>query len=154
LSKFLYFIMGLAAAVVAASGVNLWLAKREKDDPLADLWVGIVWGTPLALCTSALLSRVSVQNLDEAFWLTLFIACVSSIQLRNVYLSRQILRMMLLIALTIILTGHLLTYGNLSLTGPALWINALLGILISVIWIVCFSAKKGQIPAGIGPFGN
>lgn len=54
--KIIYFILGLAVTVVAATGVYIWLGKRARrgmHEPCRRAaWDGVIWGAPAALALS------------------------------------------------------------------------------------------------------
>ena len=47
--KIFFGLMGFALTIISVTGINLWLAKRQKQDVLNQLWMGTVWGTPIAM---------------------------------------------------------------------------------------------------------
>lgn len=51
--KVFYFLLGLALAYIAVSGINIWLSKRGGQDRINWIWSACVWGMPLALSISA-----------------------------------------------------------------------------------------------------
>ena len=83
LVKILYFLLGLGLTYLAASGVNIWLARRrDKGRPAPAwerLWAASVWGQPVAIALAAIAS-LAVPDVSFAigtwlagsilFWLT------------------------------------------------------------------------------------
>jgi uncharacterized iron-regulated membrane protein len=83
--KIVYFALGLSLTYLAASGVNIWLARRrDKGRPAPGwerAWGATVWGQPAAIALAAVASliagRVSVAigawaALSVIFWLLAF----------------------------------------------------------------------------------
>ena len=132
--KLLYLAFGLALAVVAASGVNIWLAKRRKDDGLSDLWVGIVWGTPLALVVSAAISLYVDMPLTWMMWAILAAACAVSLIARDTAASKRVLRLALLAATLLLVICHAGMFGAAAFAGAPGGVN--LG-LIAFVAIGC-----------------
>jgi len=81
--KLLYGVLGLALTVVAATGVNIWLARRKEKSYLDDLWAGVVWGAPIAIGASALLSVVLAAPPIAAFWLPYLASILFCLLRRN-----------------------------------------------------------------------
>ncbi|WP_084592376.1 PepSY-associated TM helix domain-containing protein [Pseudohaliea rubra] len=73
-TKVLYFILGMMLAVVSASGVSIWLGKRKRRTMMDDLWPAFVWGTPIALATSAIATLMGgAGSAGWVFWLVLLV---------------------------------------------------------------------------------
>lgn len=89
--KVIYGFLGLALSVICVSGINLWLARRKHVSALNDLWVAIVWGLPLALALSALLSFYHWAPL-WVFLGTEFIAIIFALLMKQALKTRWILR--------------------------------------------------------------
>lgn len=75
--KIVYALLGLALCVMTATGLSIWLGKRERrglhQPRLRGAWDAVVWGTPtvLALCFVA---RIAIGNgapLTAIFWIGL-----------------------------------------------------------------------------------
>lgn len=146
LSKFLYLLLGLALTVVAATGTNIWLSKRRKEDGLDDLWAGIVWGTPLALAISAVATIFSNTWLVELFWLTLIAAMVFCLQIKNAQAARRWLKITLALSLLLLLVAHYVAFGAAALTGGALLIN---GLLCLALVCILFDREIRSRPAAV-----
>lgn len=69
-TRIIWFILGLLLTVVSVTGINVWLAKRNMQDSVDRAWKGFVWGTPLALTSSAF---ASIFFHVEPLWI--FAAC-------------------------------------------------------------------------------
>ncbi len=80
--KIAYFVFGLAVTAISATGVSIWLGKRERRGitapRLRSAWNAVVWGVPVALALT-FLARIVLGNgapLIAIFWIatTLMIA--------------------------------------------------------------------------------
>lgn len=80
--KIAYVLLGLALSVVTATGVSIWLGKRERRGVhaprLRSGWDAVTWGVPLALALT-LLARLLIGNsapFVAIFWIAsaLFVA--------------------------------------------------------------------------------
>ncbi len=133
LSKALYFILGMALTVVAATGTNIWLAKRRKEDGLDDLWTGLVWGTPIAICVTAKFAFLSDQWLTTVFWLSLIASTGLCLYLRNTWLARRSLKIILAASIAILVLVHWLVFASNSYSSGALIVNAFLIVMVIVL---------------------
>lgn len=140
LSKFLYLLLGFALTIVAASGVNIWLAKRRKEDGIADLWEGVVWGTPIAMAASAILSLFTSAFLGLAFWGILALSCASTLAIRDASLSRFYMRLLLVLLLSMLLFLHVLIFGRAGLAGGALLVNVFL--MATIMFLVRYTFRE------------
>ena len=153
--KLLYLAFGLALAAVAASGVNIWLAKRRKDDGLSDLWVGIVWGTPLALAVSAVASFYADLPLTWVMWAVVAAACAVSLAVGDRAASKRILRLALVAATLLLVICHAGTFGSAAYSGAPGGVN--LGLIAftaigcaAEFWPGVQRAATRRRPAGLG----
>lgn len=82
LVKIIYFLLGLGLTYLAASGVNIWLARRrDKGRPAPvweRLWSATIWGQPAAMAAAAVTSLIARElapviatwaGLSVLFWL-------------------------------------------------------------------------------------
>ncbi len=153
--KLLYLAFGLALAAVAASGVNIWLAKRRRDDGLSDLWVGIVWGTPLALAVSAAIGLYADMPLTWIMWAVVAAACAVSLAVGDRVASKRILRLALLGATLLLVICHAGKFGSAAYSGAPGGIN--LGLIAfaaigcaAEFWPGVQQAATRRRPAGLG----
>jgi uncharacterized iron-regulated membrane protein len=105
--KVLYGIFGLALTVVSVSGINIWFARRKSRDALNNLWLGFVWGAPLALSATAISQLVFHFHSIALFWFCL-LACSSLAQVINNELLAKALLLKLNAAALI---GLVIAYG-------------------------------------------
>jgi len=73
--KVLYIFMGLSLTYVCVTGTNIWLEKRKYISWVNHFWKGWVWGVPLALISSLLLSLVKVDCVIS-FWSSLIVGSI------------------------------------------------------------------------------
>ena len=136
--KLAYALLGLALTVVAASGVNIWLAKRGGQSALDDAWVGVVWGAPLALTIAAFAEIVIGISATPTFWIALAGTTASCLYWQAPAVSRRRLQVLLTAALLALIVGHLFAFGMAALAGIGLVVNlALLGIAATLsVWLL------------------
>ena len=124
-TKVLYLVLGLALTVVSVSGVNLWLAKRKKRDAINNIWVGLVWGTLIALSLTAAYRFVSSEAPSWLFWLIVILAPAYAHWINHeIIAKRHLILIWLLSSITLICT-YIITYGNAALAPIAIWVNGL-----------------------------
>ena len=123
---FLYGVFGLALSVVCVSGINIWLARRKTRDALNNLWIGLVWGTPIAIAGSALLVVLTGLAATTTLWLVL-VACIALSQaVNNDLRSTSLLQLLAGILLLMLVLVHTLIYQHMALRGAALIVNLFL----------------------------
>lgn len=140
--KIIYGILGLALSVICASGINIWLARRKHESSLNDLWVATVWGLPLSLSISALLSFYSWVPL----WVFLgveLIVVVFALLMKQALKTRWLLRACLAVTLLIIVVRQEAVYLNEIVTPMFHQVNlTLLGA--SLILIMMLFQQRDQ----------
>ncbi|MEM7077130.1 MAG: PepSY-associated TM helix domain-containing protein [Pseudomonadota bacterium] len=141
--QLLYLVMGLALSVIAASGVNIWLSKRRREDAWGDLWVALVWGTPIALAGAAI-ARFSAVPISMAavFWSVLAACAVCTLALTDITRSRAWLRVATSASIALLLVVHLWRFGTSGLTGKPGLIN--LGLVLALLATVRLSVNSYQ----------
>jgi len=124
--KFLYGLLGLALTVISVSGINLWLQKRGKQDALNHLWLGLVWGTPLAVTLAALLQFVFALPIMLTFWGALVALLVLALRMADLVRCKRVLVLATVLALALLVLVHVWLFGPAALAGNALLVNAAL----------------------------
>ena len=144
--KVAYALLGLALAVVSATGINIWLARRGTVSALDDAWVGIVWGAPLALAVAAVAQILIGLSATVTFWIVIAAATALSLHWQAPVLYRRRLQQSLLAALLILIAGHILQFGSAALTGIGLAGNLLLFAfaVMLVIWLIRSPAARAD----------
>ena len=133
--KLIYGVLGVLAAVMVASGGNVWLLKRRQSGRTAAglerAWAAVVWGTPAAL---ALAFAAAAAGLAQTEWLVgLFWGALLASLLAGVRLSAENLRRYGRIA-----TGGLLVAGVLAHADQ--WPAALHSIGLSTVLLAVAAA--------------
>ena len=137
--KVVYLILGLALTYISVSGINMWLHKRGRVDSINYLWSGFVYGTPLALSISLLLTLLSDMSAHKGFWLILIVSLLVAWLLKNIKRIRIVLALSTVVALLFTLTIYTVNYGKLILIPTITTINICL--LLYVILMVVHSRK-------------
>ncbi|MDY6812899.1 MAG: PepSY-associated TM helix domain-containing protein [Pseudomonadota bacterium] len=137
--KLLYGLMGLALTVVSASGVNIYLAKRRRRGLANDLWVAVVWGSPLALALAALAALAGLPPLP-AFLATGLVAALGAALVRDVDRTRRGLQLALGAGLLAVVAVHALRFGLGA--GPAVADAINLTLLSAALTLLALSARR------------
>lgn len=136
--KLLYFVLGMALTVIAASGINIWLAKRGGRNYINDLWCACVWGTPLALVVSAIVSLYQLPAIS-AFVATLLLSAGLCLKLKDTLQSAIWLKLVTaagLVLLVFVYTGFYLE----QLTVLSIAIN--LSLMLTALLFYLFRGKS------------
>ncbi|MGH8195017.1 MAG: PepSY-associated TM helix domain-containing protein [Woeseiaceae bacterium] len=144
--KLLYGILGLALTVVSATGINVWLARRKTRDYLNDLWAGIVWGTPVALVTSAFTQVILQVPSAAIFWVSMLTAAVVSLRLRDAARSTRLLQGAFVIATGVLLAGYFVRFASDALTPAALGMNLALAAVALPFAYLAFRPSLSAAP--------
>lgn len=133
--KILYGLLGLALTVICVSGINLWLQKRGKRDALNNLWVGLVWGAPVAMAGAGILQLGLALPAIPVFWISLVAAMIYA-QLKNnePQVRHQLigLSVMTLIGLVVV---QILRFPGSAFTPISLLVNGgLLLVALVLVW--------------------
>ena len=100
--KIFFGLMGFALTIISVTGINLWLAKRAKQDALNQLWLGFVWGTPIAFIWAALLELTLALPTKPVFWVTLTAILIASL-MQKVLMKTHLVLLNCLAALLVVL---------------------------------------------------
>ena len=138
LTKWVYAMLGLGLAVVSVTGINVWLVRRRITDQLNDLWVGIVWGVPLALATSAGIKFLFLVSPLITVWITVLLSCLFSVGLQNPLVARRALQVAFSLSMMALVLIHVSSFRDHALSGAAGIINGILLVAgasgIFVVW--------------------
>jgi uncharacterized iron-regulated membrane protein len=146
-SKLIYGILGMALTVISVTGINIWLAKRRQRDALHDLWVGFVWGVPIALTGSAAL-EVGARFLSPAVFWVIVAGCVAwALRRRDEVRSRRDLLWTLAATTLLLLAVHAARFGAASASPAAIVINA--GLLLQLSLVVAYLFRGTPAAAAI-----
>lgn len=132
----LYVVFGIALAVVSVTGINIWLVKRKKRDFINNVWVGLVWGTPLAIAISGLAALILNSGAAGYFWLPLLATAVFGLCLDNEARSKYWLQRITAVLLMLMALSHLVMFKSHGLHGAALAVNlALVAFSGLFLWL-------------------
>jgi len=141
--KFVYLILGVIMCIVAASGVNIWLLRKQQKGQnvalIKRLWVAVVWGTPLAVVVSALLSIATLAISPViVFWLPLSAIIITGGYSKSAQVLSSALRFGIAIASLAIVIVYALRFGEAVVSPAALLINLLwVGFAMAIMaWLI------------------
>lgn len=121
--KLVYVLLGLSLTVVAATGINVWLARRRGRDRLNDLWCGFVWGAPAALGASAIAQVLFGIPSTALFWLALAAAMAWAVRRADETASKHRLQRLTAWVLAALVVGYLLCFRGAALQVLPVTIN-------------------------------
>lgn len=151
--KVLYFLLGIAMAVMVATGVNIWFIKRQLVNRWYALWQGIIWGAPLSFSLALLTSILFGTAVALSFWLSyLLIAAWFFVANPNHPEQQQrlmtwvnYLRQATLAVIIVSVLSHLIHYDYALLS----WFNGF--NLILIVTAVLFAFLKKPVKAAAQP---
>lgn len=135
--KVFYAILGIALTVISATGVNIWLAKRKHKSFLNDAWIGFIWGIPLALVISAIVSIFGFSS-TAIFWLIVLSAVFASVLTRSSS-TKRVLVTLSGASLLGLLISYLTQFESLETNPAAMFIN--LGLFCIAIFYLVYGWK-------------
>lgn len=148
--KVLYALLGLSLTIISATGINIWLARRQTRDYLNDLWIGTIWGAPAALALTAVTEVLFDIPSTAVFWLAFVAAIAWSLRMQHPARARRDLCIVAAGLLGVLLTGYFMKFDTSRMTAVAWWINS--GLLATAIAItaiaVCGSTESAAADAG------
>lgn len=116
--KIVYGILGFALTIVSVTGVNVWLARRKTHDYLNRLWIGIVWGAPIALALTAITQVIFGIPSKGIFWGVLISTISLCLWLSNPLQGERLLQGVCALTLGALFVAHALIFGAAAF-GPA-----------------------------------
>ncbi|MFC7335068.1 PepSY-associated TM helix domain-containing protein [Rhodocista pekingensis] len=145
--KIVYALFGLALTVVSVTGVNLWLVKRRRRDAWNNVWAGAVWGAPLALALTALLSLGTGIASVALFWGTLLATAGLAQWWDDEARTRARLLLASGSAILLVVLAHGLRFGGDALTGAALGVNLTLLAIAAGLLLTGLRLRGARRPA-------
>ncbi len=130
-TKIVYGLLGAGLTIIAATGVNIWLARRKKVSCANDMWLAMVWGTPLALAVSVITNNLW-QLPVSGFWLTLLSSIILCCVFKGGSRSKTILIRLTGLSLVLVMYQYYLKFGSFDLNPAALKINMAIILMLSV----------------------
>lgn len=140
--KVLYGIFGLALTVVSVSGINVWFARRKHRDALNKLWLGLVWGVPLAFSITAVCQLIFQYSSTGLFWLCIVASSATAQTLNNDVLSKALLLKLNAAVLIGLVITYTLRHGDHALQTVPLSINVSLVITAVVLYLMASPKAK------------
>ncbi|MET1256655.1 PepSY-associated TM helix domain-containing protein [Aliikangiella maris] len=138
--KIIYGVLGLALTVIATTGINIWLARRKYKTPLNRIWTAFVWGTPLTLSITLLISLWGLTQ-PFYFWVILLTTVLGISRLQTEKHCKACCTYLTLLVLAVVLLIYWQKWGTLLPNTAATQINL---TFVSVILIggIIFLAKR------------
>lgn len=141
LSKLLYFVLGLMLTVIAATGMNIWLAKRKTRDWINVLWPAWVWGVPSGLAVSALSALFAPDVSGWTLWLTACGILIAACKTIDEQALKHKLRLLLAFSIAVLLLGYVCIHGRDAFSFASLQVNVPLGLFSMMLLFSCLWEK-------------
>ncbi|WP_017446024.1 PepSY-associated TM helix domain-containing protein [Gayadomonas joobiniege] len=142
--KIFFGLMGFALTIISVTGINLWLAKRQKQDALNQLWVGFVWGTPIAFICAALFQFILAIPTKAVFWLALLVILSGVLSQKNLLKTHLFLLNLLAVLLIALPTTHFVVHYPDALVPNSIAINTAFIVFALCVWRYRYSrVRKG-----------
>ena len=139
--KILYIVLGMMLTVVSATGMNIWLKKRQTRDALNLLWPAFVWGTPVALVASALGYFAVALSPTLLFWVVLVLLAGLALRLNSEARILPVYKRLLAAVIALFWLVYLVRFGTAAFSVAALQINVpLLAVAVWAMW----SARRNK----------
>lgn len=133
LVRLVYILLGFMLTVISVTGINIWLVRRGGRDWINDLWCGIVWGVPLALCVAAnTLVMLGLSGLP-VFIAVIVLAPLMAVYVKDPAKSKRLLMSGCAYLLVILLAGYMVRYPEHIYSAASLPVNFALVFLIFVL---------------------
>lgn len=146
--KILYGLFGLAACVVVASGVNIWLVKRRQAarpvPAFERAWTATVWGCPLALAAVAFTDLAISQQLSgliALFW-AMQLGLIALAMTVPDLIDRSRLQLATAVMLALVVVWHSIEFAADGSNSAALGINALLLVLAAIVGRMALRGRR------------
>lgn len=130
--KVLYVVLGMMLTIICATGMNIWLKKRQTQDAINLLWPAFVWGTPVALVVSALVYFAMAFSPTLIFWLGLVLLLGFALRCSDEAQITRLFKQMLAMAIVLLWIVYLVRFGSAAFSVAALQINV--PLLVMAIW--------------------
>lgn len=144
--KLIYVVLGTGLCVVAAAGINMWLARqRESGRPAPrteKLWTALVWGQIAAYALAALVPTWAAQLSGQAvsstmplatYWLSTLGLCGLSLLAPDDQRAGRGLRLLGGALVAVLAIWHLLAWPGQSALGVALDMAFLVGAVLACL---------------------
>ena len=132
--KIFFGLMGFALTIISVTGINLWLAKRQKQDMLNQLWMGIVWGTPIAMAVAGIASLGVGLPPKPVFWAVLTAVLAGSLLQKTLVKTHLSLLKILTALLVLLPVTHFAVHYPDVLVLNSLVIDAAFVVFAGCVW--------------------
>lgn len=151
--KLAYGALGAALTTIAATGVNIWLARWSDKGRIRRswqrVWTAVVWGQPMALSASALvaLAGYGASVVTAYFAVVIAAFAVACLVADNRLLSRA-LRFAGAASLLALAAGHSIVWSGQMADSMGWAINAALAGLAAVMVVTAIDRRPtdGRLP--------
>lgn len=145
--KIAYVLLGMALTFITASGVTIWVARREaKGKPVKGWhrsWIACVWGQPLSYAVIGIAYLVTPALPAIPIWLAITaLSFAPAFLMATPIKGAKVLRGLTASSLLILVILHV--FVNDQITDNMAWIVNL--VLLSCAAIIAASAAKGALP--------
>lgn len=142
-----YSVMGLGLTVIAASGINIWLARRGGRNWANDAWTATVWGLPLALSCAAIASVLLNLSALMSFISISFLALLFCLYRKDAHRSATTLQGFLSLSLLVLSAGFFIRFPDAAARplGVSMAI-VFTGLAISIFFIMKARKRKLSRP--------
>ncbi|MGF7153627.1 PepSY-associated TM helix domain-containing protein [Novosphingobium gossypii] len=135
--KVIYALLGGGLTLIAATGGNVWLARRRDQGRAAPrlerLWAGILWGQPLALALAAVGEVTGVATALPVYWSAVLLVWVVVLAVPSAGRSAALLRIATAVTLLALAGLHMARWGlpgAISVAVDMLWVV----MALAMIW--------------------
>ena len=132
--KIFFGLMGFALTIISVTGINLWLAKRQKQDVLNQLWMGTVWGTPIAMVIAAIASLVIGLPTKPVFWFVLTAVLIGALLQKTLVKTHMSLLKILTALLVLLPVTHIVVHYPDVLVANSLVIDTAFIVFAACVW--------------------
>ncbi len=144
--KLAYGVLGAALTIVAATGVNIWLARWSDKGRIRRawqrIWTAIVWGQPAAFGASALAALAGGADwVATAYFLVVAAALASTYFVRDNFLLSSALRVLGGASLLALAAVHSIAWSGQMADGMGWAINAAI-VTFAALMIVTAPALR------------
>lgn len=143
-TRILWLVLGLTLTVVTVSGINIWLARRGRNDWVDRAWCALVWGSPLALVTAAVAAVFFLLPPLPVFLLLLPLVMLLSVRQQQVIKIKAQLQTACSLCLMLLAVTHAIVYPWSQHGSYLLWLNGGLLATTGALGVMAWSATRQQ----------
>jgi len=136
--KIAYGVLGAALTIIAATGVNIWLARWSDKGRIRRawqrVWTAIVWGQPAAFGASALVAFLGdAEQVATAYFIVVTAALAAGYFVRDNRLLSDALRCIGAASLLALVVVHMIAWGSQMADGMGWAIDAAIAALAATM---------------------